>query len=73
MSNKVNVLRNVLLKNVISKKKALELLNAKGITEYEVILKYRGKDIIIYRDDLNWVVVDLFDCELLESTGGLFD
>lgn len=73
MSNKVNVLRNVPLKNVISKKKALELLNAKGITEYEVILKYRGKDIIIYRDDLNWVVVDLFDCELLESTGGLFD
>jgi hypothetical protein len=73
MSKKVNVLRNVLLKNIISKKKALELLNAKGVTEYEVILKYRGKDIIIYRDDLNYVVVDLFDAQLLESTGGLFE
>jgi hypothetical protein len=73
MSEKVKVLRNVLLKRVISKKKALELLNAKGVTEYEVILKYRGKDIIIYRDDLNYVIVDLFDAQLLESTGGLFD
>jgi len=71
--NSMKVLRNVLLKGVISKKKALELLNAKGWTDYEIIFNWRGKDIIITRDDMNCITIDLFDAKHLECVGGVFE
>lgn len=67
------VYQNVLLRGVISKQKALELLSPKGWMENEVIVKYRGKDIIISRDDMEDVCIDLYDTELEEAVGGEFE
>lgn len=73
MKNKIRVLRNVLLKGVISREKALELLSPKGWMENEVIVKYRGKDIIISHDDMITICIDLYDSELEEAVGGEFE
>jgi hypothetical protein len=71
----IKVYRNVLLKGVISKEKALDLLSKSklGYMENEVILKWRGKDIIVSRDDMGDVCIDLYDTELEEAEGGEFE
>ena len=75
---KFKVYRNVLLKGVISRETAettLGLLSKSklGWMENEVIIKHRGKDIIIYRDDMNNICIDLYDTELAEAVGGEFE
>lgn len=76
MKEKIKVFRNVLLKGVISKETAettLSLLSKGGWMEKEVIIKHRGKDIIIYHDDMNNICIDLYDAELAEPVGGEFE
>jgi len=50
------VFRNVLLKGVISKRRALDLLGM----ELSVIVNIKGKDIIISRDDMEDINIDLY-------------
>jgi hypothetical protein len=50
------VFRNVLLKGVISKQRALDLLGM----ELSVIVNIKGKDIIISRDDMEDINIDLY-------------
>ena len=57
---KRKVYRNLLFKGVISIEKALELLSHKGWTENKVIVKYRGKDFIISRNDINNICIEIF-------------
>lgn len=70
---KTKIYRNVLLRGVISREKALELLSPYGWFEKEIILKYRGVDIIISRDDMGDFCIDLYDTELKEAKGGEFE
>ena len=76
MKEKIKVYRNVLLRGVISRETAettLGLLSKLGWMENEVIIKHRGKDIIISRDDMGDVCIDLYDTELEEAEGGEFE
>lgn len=75
MKEKIKVLRNVLLKGVISRETALGLLSKGDWMVNEVItkLKHRGKDIIIYHDDMNNICIDLYDPILGEVYGGEFE
>lgn len=63
------VYRNTKLKGVISRDKALELLNGDLVK----IIHYRKHDIIISIDDMYNIDIDLYDTENQESIGGDFE
>ena len=71
------VYRNVELKNIISVKTAikiyydLERFSKSGNVYY--IVKRKNTPVVICRDDMGDIQIDIFDPETLESLGGEFD
>lgn len=65
----MKVYRNIKLKGVISKNRALALLGG----ERELITTIKNQYIIISRNDFEDINIDLYNMVLRESVGGAFE